>query len=73
MLAKSEETLTESLKCPLCGAGLTGAKSACASCPLHGGCNMLCCENCGYQFLDTKKKKKKHEHSFELFKRKIGI
>lgn len=73
MLARSEETLMENLKCPLCGAVLTGEKGACASCPLHSGCNMLCCSNCGYQILDTKKKKKREKRSLELFKRKAGI
>ncbi len=37
------------MTCPVCGGELTDAVSRCASCPMHGGCDMMCCENCGYE------------------------
>lgn len=35
--------------CPVCGGELTDAVTRCSSCPLHGGCSMVCCGNCGYE------------------------
>lgn len=39
------------MKCPLCGYEFTEeqARTACSSCPLSQGCNMVCCPNCGYE------------------------
>ena len=39
-----------SCRCPLCGAGVAGGGSGCASCPLAWSCDLLCCPRCGYQF-----------------------
>jgi len=36
-------------RCPVCGGALSDQASGCSTCPLHSGCNMLCCENCGYR------------------------
>ena len=36
--------------CPLCGAGIAGGGSSCASCPLAFRCDLLRCASCGYQF-----------------------
>lgn len=35
--------------CPVCGGNLTEQGTRCGRCPLSGGCNMICCENCGYE------------------------
>jgi hypothetical protein len=35
--------------CPICGGVLTDTVSGCSRCPMNGGCDMLCCENCGYE------------------------
>lgn len=38
-----------SLRCPLCGTVFDPtAQAACSSCPLKGGCTLVCCPNCGY-------------------------
>jgi Fe2+ transport system protein FeoA len=39
-----------SCRCPLCGAGITGGGSSCASCPLAWSCDLLRCPRCGYEF-----------------------
>lgn len=39
-----------SCQCPLCGAGIAGGGSGCASCPLAWNCDLLRCPRCGYQF-----------------------
>ena len=41
--------------CPLCGARFSHGALACASCPLHLGCDVVKCPNCGYQFPRTSK------------------
>ncbi|MFO7792525.1 MAG: hypothetical protein ACQEQM_00610 [Thermoplasmatota archaeon] len=39
-------------KCPLCGNEFEkGSVTACQSCPMGGGCNMVKCPNCGYEFI----------------------
>lgn len=35
--------------CPICGGELREHVSGCATCPMNSGCDMLCCENCGYE------------------------
>jgi hypothetical protein len=30
---------------------------ACQSCPMHSGCNLVCCPNCGYQTVDSRRSK----------------
>jgi hypothetical protein len=39
--------------CPLCGAAFSHGALVCASCPLHMGCDVVKCPNCGYQFPRT--------------------
>lgn len=39
-----------SCRCPLCGAGIAGGGSTCATCPLAFSCDLLRCPSCGYQF-----------------------
>ena len=36
-------------RCPVCGGELREHVSGCSRCPMNGGCDMLCCENCGYE------------------------
>jgi hypothetical protein len=41
------------MTCALCGLKFTEAQaaaSACAACPLHHGCKLVCCPRCGYEF-----------------------
>lgn len=42
------------LSCPICGGELKEQVSGCAKCPMHGGCGMVCCENCGYETVAPK-------------------
>jgi hypothetical protein len=37
------------MRCPVCGGELREHVSGCSRCPMNGGCDMLCCENCGYE------------------------
>ncbi len=37
------------LSCPVCGGELREHVSGCSTCPMHSGCEMVCCENCGYE------------------------
>lgn len=37
------------LPCPICGGELREQVAGCSRCPLNGGCDMVCCENCGYE------------------------
>jgi hypothetical protein len=39
----------EPLTCPVCGDTLKETVSGCSRCPMNGGCDMLCCETCGYE------------------------
>ncbi len=43
------------MKCPLCGSEFSReeAGEACQHCPLKS-CNLVCCPQCGYQFVDEK-------------------
>lgn len=39
------------MKCPLCGKEFEFSREVCANCPLHtGGCDLVKCPNCGYEF-----------------------
>jgi len=38
------------MKCPLCGKEFDATKTACANCPMHAGCDLIRCPNCGYEF-----------------------
>lgn len=39
--------------CPLCSARFSHGALACESCPLHMGCDVVKCPQCGYQFPRT--------------------
>jgi Fe2+ transport system protein FeoA len=44
-----------SFSCPLCGYAFDPATNAgCASCPLHSGCQIVCCPNCGHSTVDPR-------------------
>ena len=36
--------------CALCQARFTHGDRVCGACPLHAGCELVRCPNCGYQF-----------------------
>jgi DtxR family Mn-dependent transcriptional regulator/ferrous iron transport protein A len=36
--------------CPLCRKTFEG-REACSSCGLFGGCRLICCPHCGYEFI----------------------
>jgi hypothetical protein len=38
--------------CPLCGARASFGSSSCAVCPMGSRCDVLCCPNCGYEFVE---------------------
>ncbi len=40
--------------CPVCGGELKEHVSGCSTCPMNGGCDMMCCENCGYETVAPK-------------------
>ncbi|HID96349.1 MAG TPA: hypothetical protein EYP53_09900 [Candidatus Latescibacteria bacterium] len=43
------------MKCALCGYEFTGkemGEGKCRTCPFTKGCNLICCPNCGYSFVD---------------------
>ena len=37
------------MQCPVCGGQLKEQVAGCSRCPMNGGCDMVCCENCGYE------------------------
>jgi hypothetical protein len=37
------------MQCPVCNTVLQDQVTSCGSCPMNSGCEMLCCENCGYE------------------------
>jgi hypothetical protein len=39
-------------KCPLCGCEFGRSSEKCRACPMAGGCNIICCPNCGYGFAE---------------------
>jgi Fe2+ transport system protein FeoA len=46
--------MTTSMTCPLCGHSYNPAEEpGCAACPLHSGCNLVCCPACGYKTVDA--------------------
>ncbi|WP_160316635.1 hypothetical protein [Thermanaerothrix daxensis] len=43
------------LTCPVCGTHFqAGERPACAHCPLHAGCQMACCPNCGASVINPR-------------------
>lgn len=48
----------EKLVCPMCGNHFDPAgQQACRACPLHAGCQLVCCPQCGYQMVDVNQSK----------------
>lgn len=46
------------IKCSMCGYGYDPDQhAACQNCPMHAGCNLVCCPNCGYQTVDPRRSK----------------
>lgn len=44
--------------CPMCGHSFDASNQpSCPSCPLHKGCDMVCCPNCGYSTIGTRQSK----------------
>lgn len=44
---------TPVITCPMCGTRYdTTVHAACQTCPLHGGCQMVCCPACGHTTID---------------------
>jgi Fe2+ transport system protein FeoA len=44
------------LICPLFGSAVEpDAKTACAACPLHTGCTLVCCPTCGYTVINPER------------------
>jgi len=41
--------LAPPMRCPLCGGSMHDTTGGCGSCPMNSGCDMLCCEECGYE------------------------
>lgn len=39
----------KAMACPICGGELREHVSGCSTCPMNSGCDMVCCENCGYE------------------------
>lgn len=37
-------------RCGVCGTRFTHGGQVCSSCPLHAGCDLVKCPNCGFQF-----------------------
>jgi ribosomal protein L37AE/L43A len=45
--------MTGIFSCPMCGYTFDKtAHTGCQSCPLNGGCSLICCPQCGYQMVD---------------------
>ena len=40
--------------CPMCGGTMREHVSGCASCPMNRGCDLICCETCGYESVAPK-------------------
>jgi hypothetical protein len=46
--------MQKTITCPLCGHSYSPSEqAACAACPLHSGCSLVCCPACGYKTVDT--------------------
>jgi Fe2+ transport system protein FeoA len=44
----------KTIACPLCGHTYNPTEqAACAACPLHSGCSLVCCPACGYKTVDA--------------------
>lgn len=48
----------QEIRCSMCGQHYDPDQHlACRSCPMHSGCSLVCCPNCGYQTVDPRKSK----------------
>jgi hypothetical protein len=53
MMAADPKTCGKVRTCPLCGQRFDPEGSSCPSgCPLAGKCKVICCPNCGYEFVE---------------------
>ena len=46
--ATRDSAAVEPKRCALCGARFERGVDSCGGCPLHAGCAIECCPNCGY-------------------------
>lgn len=48
----------QKMQCAMCGQRYDPDQHlACQNCPMHAGCNLVCCPNCGYQTVDPGRSK----------------
>ena len=48
----------QDIQCSMCGQRFDPEQHiACQACPLHSGCNLVCCPACGYQTVDPGRSK----------------
>ena len=46
------------IQCSMCGQRYDPDQQlACQNCPIHSGCNLVCCPNCGYQTVNPHRSK----------------
>ena len=46
------------IQCSMCGLSYDPDQhAACQNCPMHSGCNLVCCPKCGYQTVDPRRSK----------------
>lgn len=46
------------IRCSMCGQKYDPELHlACQNCPMHSGCDLVCCPNCGYQTIDPRRSK----------------
>jgi DNA-directed RNA polymerase subunit RPC12/RpoP len=48
--AGTEESGTTVFTCALCGTRFTHGGQSCGQCPLHTGCDVISCPQCGHSF-----------------------
>jgi hypothetical protein len=44
----AQDAAAAAKRCALCGARYERGVETCGGCPLHAGCAIECCPNCGY-------------------------
>jgi len=48
--------MNDRITCIMCGHTFDPqAHAACKSCPLHSGCQLVCCPACGYQLINPQR------------------
>jgi len=46
----------QTMQCSMCGQRFDPDRHlACQSCPMHSGCDLVCCPDCGYQTVDPRR------------------